>query len=82
MIQTSLDVNAVSPESTESISAMDEFLAIISHELRIPMSAILGWAELLGNKQMDQTGLAKAIEIIKHSAQAQAQLIEELVDYS
>ena len=82
MIQTSLHVSADSREPNESISAIDEFLAIISHELRIPMSAILGWAELLDNKQMDQAGFARAIEIIKHSAQAQARLIEELVDYS
>jgi PAS domain S-box-containing protein len=31
----------------------DEFLAVVSHELRTPLNAILGWATLLGSKQLD-----------------------------
>ena len=64
------------------MGAVDEFLAIISHELRIPISAILGWVELLDNEQIDKTGFAKAVEVIKRNALAQAQLIEEIADYS
>ena len=82
MLQPAVDGNAKSLEPGDSISDIDEFLAIISHELRIPMSAILGWAEVLDNKQIDQTCFAKAIEMIRHSALAQAQLIDELLDYS
>jgi PAS domain S-box-containing protein len=61
----------------------DEFLAILSHELRSPLNAILGWAQLLrSRRQLDQTKVAKALETIERNARAQAQLIEDLLDIS
>ncbi len=60
----------------------DEFLAVISHELRTPLSAILGWAELLRTGQLDAATSADALETIEHSALAQVQLIEDLLDVS
>jgi len=66
----------------ESISPIDEFLAIISHELRIPISSILGWAELLHRQHIHHPGVAHAAEIIRRSALVQTQLIDELADYS
>jgi signal transduction histidine kinase len=70
-----------SHETGESISGLDEFLAIISHELRTPTNAILGWAELL-DRQIHHPGLAKAIDVIRRNALMQAQLLDELIDYS
>lgn len=75
-------MNIATHKPNESIVAIDEFLAVISHELRTPISAILGWAELLNNEQIDQSSIAKAVEVIKRNALVQAQLIDELVDYS
>ncbi|WP_017316407.1 PAS domain-containing hybrid sensor histidine kinase/response regulator [Mastigocladopsis repens] len=61
----------------------DEFLAILSHELRSPLNAILGWAQLLRSRhQLDQTKVAKALETIERNARAQTQLIEDLLDIS
>ncbi|NMG07950.1 ATPase [Brasilonema sp. UFV-L1] len=61
----------------------DEFLAILSHELRSPLNAILGWAQLLrSGRQLDQTKVAKALETIERNAKAQTQLIEDLLDIS
>jgi signal transduction histidine kinase len=71
-----------SHKQNESKRAVDEFLAIISHELRIPISAILGWAELLDNQQIDHTGFATAVEVIRRNALVQVQLIDQLTDYS
>jgi signal transduction histidine kinase len=70
-----------SRKTSESISGTDEFLAIISHELRNPTNAILGWAELL-DRQIHHPGLAKAIDVIRRNALVQAQLLDELADYS
>jgi signal transduction histidine kinase len=70
-----------SHKTSESISSTDEFLAIISHELRNPTNAILGWAELL-DRQIHHPGLAKAIDVIRRNALVQAQLLDELADYS
>ncbi|WP_143467656.1 PAS domain S-box protein [Leptolyngbya ohadii] len=60
----------------------DEFLAIVSHELRSPLSAMLGWSRLLVTRKMDETTTRKALEAIERNAQAQTQLIEDLLDIS
>ncbi|MEP0909866.1 PAS domain S-box protein [Leptolyngbya sp. GB1-A1] len=60
----------------------DEFLAIVSHELRSPLSAMLGWSRLLVTREMDATTTRKALEAIERNAQAQTQLIEDLLDIS
>ena len=58
----------------------DEFLAIVSHELRSPLNAILGWARLLRSRKLDPFKIDKALETIERNAQAQTQLIEDLLD--
>jgi len=60
----------------------DEFLATISHELRTPLTAILGWTQILRTGGLAPDKRARALETIERNAQAQAQLIEELLDVS
>lgn len=81
MLPPLLNGTLKSHKPSESISGIDEFLAIVSHELRTPTNAILGWAELL-DRQVHHPGLAKAIDVIRRNALVQAQLINELTDYS
>ena len=59
----------------------DQFLATLSHELRTPMTAVLGWARLL-KLGLPENEARDAIEAIERSAQIQAQLIDDVLDVS
>jgi two-component system CheB/CheR fusion protein len=63
-------------------AAKDEFLSIVSHELRNPLTAILGWVQLLRNPEFDQAKTNHALETIECSAKAQNKLIEDLLETS
>jgi PAS domain S-box-containing protein len=69
-------------EAEEANRLKDEFLATISHELRSPLNAILGWARLLREPKVQAGQLERALEIIERNAQSQARLIEDLLDVS
>jgi PAS domain S-box-containing protein len=60
----------------------DEFLAVLSHELRSPLNGILGWSRLLRSQQLAPDITEKALASIERNARAQTQLIEDLLDIS
>jgi len=60
----------------------DQFLAMLSHELRSPLGAIRMWASLLRTDKLDPERRARALEAIERSAVTQAKLIEDLLDVS
>jgi signal transduction histidine kinase/CheY-like chemotaxis protein len=60
----------------------DEFLAVLSHELRTPINAVYGWARLLRSTSGDARALQHGLEVIERNAAAQVKLIEDLLDIS
>ena len=60
----------------------DEFLSVISHELRTPFNAILGWARLLRAGNLAEVKASQGLEVIERNAKSQAQLVEDLLDIS
>ncbi len=60
----------------------DEFLAVLSHELRSPLNPILGWSKLLQSRKLDETKTAQALATIERNAKLQSELIEDLLDVS
>jgi signal transduction histidine kinase/ActR/RegA family two-component response regulator len=67
----------------EAASALkDQFLMTISHELRTPLTAICGWARMLIDGVVDDRVRDKALRTIERNANAQARLIDDLLDVS
>lgn len=60
----------------------DEFLAMLSHELRNPINVISGFAEVLVDNSEDAELAKEAAETIYRNAQFQAKLVQDLMDVS
>lgn len=60
----------------------DEFLAMLSHELRSPLNAIYGWTQILEKGGLDEERVSHAIEVIGRNVRLQKTLIEDLLDVS
>ena len=66
----------------DAARARDEFLAVVSHELRSPLSAILGWVNVLRAARGDAQVADRGLDTIERNAKAQSRLIEDLLDVS
>jgi PAS domain S-box-containing protein len=75
-----VEEQAARQAAEDATRAKDEFLAVVSHELRSPLNAILGYARMLRTQRKDDPELRKITEIIERSGRAQIQLIEDLLD--
>jgi signal transduction histidine kinase len=62
--------------------AKDQFLATLSHELRSPLAAILGWARMLRGGSLDAQATAHALQVIERNILQQTQLVEDMLDVS
>jgi signal transduction histidine kinase/CheY-like chemotaxis protein len=69
-------------QAEESSQLKEEFLATVSHELRNPLSAILGWSRLLRTGKLPPHEIERALETIDRNARTQTQLIDDLLDVS
>jgi signal transduction histidine kinase/response regulator RpfG family c-di-GMP phosphodiesterase len=69
-------------EAQDANRAKDDFLATLAHELRTPMTGILGWVQMLKSEGMEQADMSAAIEMIESSTRVQARLVEDLLDVS
>jgi CheY-like chemotaxis protein len=58
----------------------DEFLALVSHELKTPLTSTLGWAHVLSSSAIRPSDRARALEAIERSVGAQVKLIDEILD--
>jgi signal transduction histidine kinase len=60
----------------------DEFVSMLSHDLRAPLNAILGWTSFLQQGMLDADGRDRALQSILDNATRQQDLVEELLDFS
>jgi PAS domain S-box-containing protein len=73
---------AAREEAERANRIKDEFLAVLSHELRSPLNPILGWSRLLQTRKFNPAKTSEALATIERNAKLQAELIEDLLDVS
>jgi signal transduction histidine kinase/ActR/RegA family two-component response regulator len=69
-------------EAERASRTKDEFLATLSHELRTPINAVIGWAQLMSRGKLDAAGMAEGMRAIERGIRTQVQLIDDLLDVS
>ncbi|MBU9554457.1 hybrid sensor histidine kinase/response regulator [Burkholderia multivorans] len=60
----------------------DAFIAAVSHELRAPSTAILGWADMLGDAADDAAVVREGVAVIRRNILALTRLVDDLLDAS
>ncbi|WP_437651255.1 hybrid sensor histidine kinase/response regulator [Sorangium sp. So ce362] len=81
--QKLLESERAARDEAERVSRVkDDFVATLSHELRSPINAILGWARILRSRAPEPQALARGLEVIENNARLQADMVSELLDMS
>ncbi|WP_293332579.1 diguanylate cyclase [Microcoleus sp. CAWBG58] len=76
------DRKAVEAAQAAVNRAKEDFLGIAGHELRSPLSAILGWVQLARSRKLNEATTNRALEIIERNAKLQNRQIDNLLDLS
>jgi signal transduction histidine kinase/ActR/RegA family two-component response regulator len=77
-----IEIQASRAEALHASQLKDEFLATLSHELRTPMTPILGWAQILQRGARDNPQVLQAAEVIERNARAQNKIVDDLLEMS
>ena len=77
-----LEIQASRADALHASQLKDEFLATLSHELRTPMTPILGWAQILQRSARDDPQVRQAAEVIERNARAQNRIVDDLLEMS
>jgi len=80
--ESAAKLEAAREEAEMANRAKDEFLSNLSHELRNPLSVMLGWAKLLQGTNLDEAKVTTALNAIEKSARMQTKLVEDMLDIS
>jgi PAS domain S-box-containing protein len=73
---------AARADAERSNRLKEEFLATLSHELRNPLHAIVGWATVLNRIPNLPEAVVRGLQAIDRSSKIQARMIADLLDYA
>jgi signal transduction histidine kinase/ActR/RegA family two-component response regulator len=82
LVVATVRAQTMTEDAEQANHLKDEFLATVSHELRTPLNAVLGWARMLGSKDLPPDRAGHAVATIERNAAALAHLIDDLLDVS
>lgn len=87
--RTDAALQATTAEATDAKEAAEaanlaksRYMIGISHELRSPLNAVLGYAQILSNDRSIPVGRSNAINVIRRSAEHMSGLVDGLLDIS
>ena len=69
-------------EAEAANRAKDVFLATLSHEMRTPLNAIVGWLSILRHEAAEPRHFQEGLKVIERNTMAQVQLIDDVLDVS
>lgn len=82
-LQDSLQQAQLARKEAEAENRLkDEFLAVLSHELRILLNPVLGWIQTLQTEELDSITTVEALDVVERNVKKQVKLIEDLFDIS
>jgi signal transduction histidine kinase len=70
---------AARSEAERASRVKDDFMATLSHELRSPLAAMLGWCSIARRGELP-ADVARAIDTIERNARIQTRLVDDLLD--
>lgn len=73
------DLKRAEHQAREEVSRRDQFLAMLSHELRNPLNAILAAANLL-DRQPKGAGISRETGVLRRQSQQMTRLLDDLLD--
>jgi len=74
------DAERARTEADAANRTKDFFMASVSHDLRAPMNAALGWADILAKQVLDDGQRQHAVEAIQRALNRQKLLTNDLLD--
>lgn len=76
------ELRAATAAAEAANDAKSNFLANTSHEIRTPLTSILGYADLLAERQLEPSDHDRYVDVVRQNAQHLLALIDDLLDLS
>jgi PAS domain S-box-containing protein len=73
---------AAREEAERANRAKDAFIAVVSHEMRSPLNAMIMWVHLMRSSKMNDEDFRRALDTIERNIKSQSKLVDDLLDVS